>query len=86
MLHLRKNRYDNIVDKMFTRIERVTDKMAKDFSGTNPFDKEPMSNAEMLQEYNINGYNVFKQIADTKGLSEAIKYRDKMERLKLRSI
>lgn len=48
---MRKNRYDRIMDKMLNRIERVTDKMADEHKGTNPFDKEKMSRDDLLLEY-----------------------------------
>jgi len=81
---MRKNRYDRIMDKMLNRIERVSDKMAKEFKGTNPFDKEPVSNDEALYEYENMGYEKFEQIANTQGLEAAVGWRDEMEALKQR--
>ena len=81
---MKKNRYDRIMDKMLNRIERVTDKMAGEFKGTNPFDKKPVSNDDLLLEYETKGFETFSQIANEQGLDAAIAYRDKMEQLKTR--
>jgi len=81
---MRLNRYDRIQNIMLNRIERVTDKFAKEFKGTNPFDKKPVSNDDLLLEYETKGFETFSQIADTQGLDAAVEYRDKMEQLKIR--
>lgn len=33
---------------MLARIERVTDRMTREFKDTNPFDKEPVSKEEIM--------------------------------------
>jgi len=81
---MRENRYGRIQNIMLNRIERVTDKMAGEFKDTNPFDKEPVSNDDLLMEYETQGFETFSQIADTQGLDAAVNYRDKMEQLKTR--
>lgn len=45
-------RYDRILAKMMSRIERVSDRVAKDFKGTSPFDKEELSVKERIYKYN----------------------------------
>ena len=46
-----KNRFDSILEKMLDRIERVSTKMASEFKGTNPFDKESVSKKQL--QYNF---------------------------------
>lgn len=48
---MKRNRYDRISDKMLARIERVTNRMTREFKGTVPFDKEPVSEDKQLAEY-----------------------------------
>ena len=45
---MRRNRFDRIGDRMLSRIERVTDGMTREFKDTNPYDKEPVSDEELM--------------------------------------
>ena len=81
---MRENRYGRIQTIMLNRIERVTNKMAGEFKGTAPFDKDPVSNDDLLMEYETKGFETFSQIANEQGLDAGIAYRDKMEELKTR--
>lgn len=48
---MRENRYDKILAKMTNRIERVSDKMAREFKNTNPFDQERIPDNERIMTY-----------------------------------
>ena len=64
---VRKNRYDRIMDLMMTRIERVSDRMALEFKGTNPFDKEPVDKKQALFNWSTLDPEVQNQLRQTMG-------------------
>lgn len=78
------NIYDGALKGILEIIEDVSDSISIEFKGVNPFDKEKISNDDMLLEYGMRGYEIFKELADTKGLDVAVKYRDDMEAMKQR--
>lgn len=78
------NIYDGALKGILEIIEDVSDSISTEFKGVNPFDKEKISNDDMLLEYGMRGYEIFKELADTKGLDVAVKYRDDMEAMKQR--
>ena len=48
---MEEGRYDRIQKLMLSRVERVSDKIVKDFKKSKPFDKEMMTARERLFEY-----------------------------------
>lgn len=50
---MKENPYDRVVTKTQKRIESVSDRIARNFKGTNPFDKEPVSTTDMLTSYEM---------------------------------
>ena len=71
-------------ERLASSFTPITNKMADEHKGTNPFDKEPVSNDDLLMEYETKGFETFSQIANEQGLDAGIAYRDKMEQLKAR--
>lgn len=53
---MKDNIYDIAMEKASKRINNALDKINKDFKGVKPFDKEPVSNDDMLLNYNTPGY------------------------------
>jgi len=76
---IREGRYDRVLGKMLNRIERVSGKLAKEFKGTKPFDKEPVSMREQIYNYETQGYDTFKVIANTQGIEAAVMWQQVME-------
>ena len=76
------NMYDSVLDGIMEVVEDVSTEISLEFKGVNPFDKEPISEEEMLLEYNIQGEQTFNQIANTQGLPAGINYIREMESLK----
>jgi len=79
-----KGIFDLALDGISEIIEGVSDSLSKEFKTTNPFDKEKVSDEEQLYQYETQGYDMFKQIADSKGLEAAVMWRGDMEQLKAR--
>ena len=79
---MKENLYDVAMSGIGEVIEAVSDSIASEFKGKNPFDKEPISNEDLLYDYNTRGFEIFSQIANTEGIEAAIAYRDKLENLK----
>jgi len=50
---MRENPFDRIVDKTMARVERVSNKIGRDFKNMKPFDKEPVSDEDMLASYDM---------------------------------
>ncbi len=61
------------------RLDRVAKKIAGDFKNTRPFDQTPVSTDEQIYNYNTQGYDTFKQIAQTQGLDAAVLWQKDME-------
>jgi len=78
------NRFDKINDRILTRIERVTDKWAKDFKGTTPFDKEPVSDKELIERYDGMTPEQWAELQMTHNPEDLENYRNKMENLKIK--
>lgn len=76
------NIYDSALLGISDIIERVSDSLATEFKGTKPFDKEIVSDADMLYDFNTRGFEIFTELANTQGLPKAVEYRDKMLQLK----
>lgn len=49
---MKSNIYDSVLEKTLARVEKATDSIAKNFKNVKPFDKEAVSNKEMLFWYN----------------------------------
>lgn len=78
------NMYDSVLSGILEVVEDVSSEISLEFKGANPFDKEPISDEEMLLEYNTQGEKVFNQIANTKGLPAGKDYIREMETLKMK--
>lgn len=48
---MKQNIYDGALEGIGEIIEEVSDSIAAEFKGANPFDKEPISNKERLLQY-----------------------------------
>ena len=79
-----KGIFDLALDGISEIIEGVSVSLSKEFKSVNPFDKEKVSDEEQLYQYETQGYDMFKQIADSKGLEAAVMWRGDMEQLKAR--
>ena len=80
----KENLYDLALKDITEIVDEVSDSIANEFKKTRPFDKEPVDPNEMLLEYNMRGYQKFKEIADTEGLEAAVKWGEEIEKLKTR--
>lgn len=81
---MKENIYDLALEGISEIIEEVSESISREFKGTKPFDKEAISDEEMLYDYNTRGFEIFSQLADSQGLAQAVEYRDKMEEIKLK--
>jgi len=81
---MRHNRYDRINDRMLSRIERVTDRMTREFKNTNPFDKEPVSDDEMIRRYDGTTKEQWMELMNTHDPADVEQYKNEMENLKRR--
>ena len=48
---MKENLYDTAVSGILELIELVSEDIAKEFKGTNPFDKRPATDAEALEAH-----------------------------------
>jgi len=81
---MRENRLDTITDLVKDRLNSAVSEAKKQFQGTNPYRKEPISEKEQIYNYETRGYDIFKEIADTQGIEAAIIWQQKMEEMKAR--
>lgn len=83
-MSMEKNLYDQVLSGVFEVIEGVSDSIAKEFKKTNPFDKEPVSDADALYEYdNIRkDPNRINELLNQVGDEVVSKYFQEMENLR----
>lgn len=79
---MKLNLYDEALSGIGEIIELVSESISKEFRGTNPFDKEPMSNEEMLLEYDQMTPQILQQRVQRDGAEATNIYIGKMEGLK----
>jgi len=79
-----KSIFDSALEGIGEIIEELTGSLSKEFKGADPFDREKVSDEEQIYQYETKGYDMFKQIADAKGLEAAVMWRGDMEQLKAR--
>ncbi len=48
---MKNNPYDSVMDGVLKRVESVSDKIARNFKGVKPFNKEPIKNSDLLNAY-----------------------------------
>lgn len=77
-----KNLFDSVLDGIEEMVSEVTGSLEKEFKGSNPFDKEAMSDEDQLYMFETDGENAFRQIADTQGIEEAVGWTQKMEQIR----
>lgn len=49
---MKPNPYDRISNRILDIVEKVSDKVAKEFKNTNPYDQVPMTNEEIMNQFN----------------------------------
>ncbi len=76
------NMYDDVGKRVQEFMGATVDRIAQNFKKTNPYNKEPVSNDELIYGFDTRGFEIFENIANTEGLPQAILYRDKMMKLK----
>ncbi len=64
---MKENPYDRVVTKTQKRIESVSDRIARNFKGTNPFDKEPLDDKELVMSHDMLTPQDVKELIDYHG-------------------
>jgi len=49
---MRENPYDRISNRTLEIVEKVSDRIAQIFKGTNPYDQSPMTKEEFMMRFN----------------------------------
>lgn len=75
---------DKAVDKLIQRFARFEDKLRSKYKGVKPFRQMPVSNDEMLVQYNMMREQDFDAMAQKVGTQGTIDFINKMENLKAR--
>ncbi len=75
---------DRVIEKLHQRRELVRDRLAQEYKGVKPFRMEPVSNADLLYDYNTNGFEIFRELYETQGEEIALDYKNQMETLKVK--
>jgi len=79
---MEKGLHDLAVDVLKERLYIAQDILKERYKGVVPFRQEKIPDREQLYQYETQGYEIFSQLAEEKGLPEAIKYRNSMEQLR----
>ena len=80
------NLYDLVVDELLNMQNLVRAELRQQFGKVKPFRMTPMSSKEALYNYETQGYDIFKQIADTDGIESAVEWQTKMQQEKARMV
>ena len=81
---MEESRFERVLAKMMTRVERVSSKISADFKNVKPFDTEIVPMDEQLYDYETRGYELYQQIAREQGIDAAEEWMNKMEEAKKR--
>ena len=77
---------DNIYDDVLGEVKRIMLEIRADvhkkYKNAKPFGVKQLTPKEQLSRYLSQGYETFKNLADTQGMDAAIKYRDEMDKLR----
>ena len=79
---MEKSIFELAVEELLERQHLTKLELRKRFKGVKPFRMEPVSDADLLYDYNTRGFAIFSEIANSEGLDAAIEYRNSMEMLK----
>ena len=79
---MKENLYDLALAGIGEIIEEVSESISKEFKGANPFDKEPISNDEMLLQYNMLTPDKMNELIQTHGREAVNQMIMEMETLK----
>lgn len=79
-----KTLFEEALDGVVEVVNEVSDSFTKEFKGTNPFDKEPVSEEEALRKYNATTTEQFDELVQTHGVDAMSEYVNKMEELNRR--
>ncbi len=75
---MKKSVMDIATDKLHERMNLVNQKLVTMYKDVKPYRAEPVPMDIQKQVFLNQGYEMFKNIADTQGIKEAVKWRDKM--------
>ena len=78
------NLYDSVLDGLDELIGEVSGSISMEFKGANPFDKEPVSNDELLLKYNMLTDENKQELIDTHGFDDFSEMTTSMEQIKQR--
>lgn len=81
---MKDNIYDNVLDKTMKRIERASDRIAKNFKNVKPFQKEPLKNKELLLSYEMLTPDDMNQLISRHGRNAVNEFIGEMEQEKVR--
>jgi len=81
---MKENPFDKVVDKTLSRMESVSDGLAKNFKGMKPFNKEPIKNRDLMNAYNSLTPQEMQQLVQTYGTDTINGFIGEMENLKMR--
>jgi len=85
---MKENYGDVVVQKVKERCYRAKDKLASDFKGVKPFQKEPVDKSELYESYNYylkeapDRFGYMQQLIDTYGYEAVNNFIFQMETLK----
>jgi len=77
---------DRVLNKTLQRVEKISDRLTERFGGVKPFDKEAVSEEELLYQYEMERQNpnLMLQRLQKDGWDKTDKYIYDLEQLKLK--
>ena len=79
---MKTNIYDTVVEKTLNRIEKVSDRIAANFKGVTPFNKERMPTKDLLNAYQSLTPEDMNSFIQTYGRDTVNNFISEMEMLK----
>ena len=79
---MKENPFDRIEAKALHRVEKATDRIAKNFKGTNPFDKEPINDRDIIDSVDMLTPQDLQELIEDHGYEQVNEFLGSVEALK----
>ena len=80
---MKENVYDIALNKVLTRIDKATDRIASRFKGVVPFNKEPINQEELLRTYSSLNVSDMVRLIERHGVEKVGDFIKDMETAKV---
>ncbi len=81
---MKENLYTKVLDRVYEKLDKTSEKIALNFKGVKPFNKEPISKSKLLEAYNTLTPMEMNNLISTHGEESVNDFIREMEELKIK--